>query len=175
MMKRKTAVIFGIIIAAQLCLTPYAGVKVQAAELEEGQMFEDSSEDSETFGDVSIPDTQSAEKTEENEFGDDDGFSDGDVETFSAEDADQSCENMQELVLNVQDGEDITVKLNTLLAQARDKATEPIAKIFVAWPSPFVFSAYLSSAVIATLKGPAWSLSFFSKSCVSSLSLILRA
>lgn len=92
MMKRKTAVIFGIIIAAQLCLTPYAGVKVQAAELEEGQMFEDSSEDSsedsETFGDVSIPDTQSAEKTEENEFGDDDGFSDGDVETFSAEDAD---------------------------------------------------------------------------------------
>jgi len=36
MMKRKTAVIFGIIIAAQLCLTPYAGVKVQAAELEEG-------------------------------------------------------------------------------------------------------------------------------------------
>ena len=69
MMKRKTAVIFGIIIAAQLCLTPYAGVKVQAAELEEGQMFEDSSEDSETFGDVSIPDTQSAEKTEENEFG----------------------------------------------------------------------------------------------------------
>lgn len=38
MMKRKTAVIFGIIIAAQLCLTPYAGVKVQAAELEEGQM-----------------------------------------------------------------------------------------------------------------------------------------
>lgn len=124
MMKRKTAVIFGIIIAAQLCLTPYAGVKVQAAELEEGQMFEDSSEDSETFGDVSIPDTQSAEKTEENEFGDDDGFSDGDVETFSAEDADQSCENMQELVLNVQDGEDITVKLNTLLAQARDKATD---------------------------------------------------
>ena len=74
MMKRKTAVIFGIIIAAQLCLTPYAGVKVQAAELEEGQMFEDSSEDSETFGDVSIPDAQSAEKTEENEFGDDDGF-----------------------------------------------------------------------------------------------------
>ena len=124
MMKRKTAVIFGIIIAAQLCLTPYAGVKVQAAELEEGQMFEDSSEDSETFGDVSIPDTQSAEKTEENEFGDDDGFSDGDVETFSAEDADQSCENMQELVLNVQDGEDITVKLNTLLAQARDRATD---------------------------------------------------
>ena len=59
MMKRKTVVIFGIIIAAQLCLTPYAGVKVQAAELEEGQMFEDSSEDSETFGDVSIPDTQS--------------------------------------------------------------------------------------------------------------------
>ena len=49
MMKRKTAVIFGIIIAAQLCLTPYAGVKVQAAELEEGQMFEDSSEDSETL------------------------------------------------------------------------------------------------------------------------------
>ena len=95
MMKRKTAVIFGIIIAAQLCLTPYAGVKVQAAELEEGQMFEDSSEDSETFGDVSIPDTQSAEKTEENEFGDDDGFSDGDVETFSAEDADQFRENMQ--------------------------------------------------------------------------------
>lgn len=124
MMKRKTAVTFGIIIAAQLCLTPYAGVKVQATELEEGQMFEDSSEDSETFGDVSIPDTQSAEKTEENEFGDDDGFSDGDVETFSAEDADQSCENMQELVLNVQDGEDITVKLNTLLAQARDKATD---------------------------------------------------
>ena len=124
MMKRKTAVIFGIIIAAQLCLTPYAGVKVQAAELEEGQMFEDSSEDSETFGDVSIPDTQSAEKTEENEFGDDDGFSDGDVETFSAEDADQFRENMQELVLNVQDGEDITVKLNTLLAQARDKATD---------------------------------------------------
>jgi len=124
MMKRKTAVIFGIIIAAQLCLTPYAGVKVQATEPEEGQMFEDSSEDSETFGDASIPDTQSAEKTEENEFGDDDGFSDGDVETFSAEDADQSCENMQELVLNVQDGEDITVKLNTLLAQARDKATD---------------------------------------------------
>ena len=124
MMKRKTAVIFGIIIAAQLCLTPYAGVKVQAAELEEGQMFEDSSEDTETFEDASIPDTQSAEKTEENEFGDDDGFSDGDVETFSAEDADQSCENMQELVLNVQDGEDITVKLNTLLAQARDRATD---------------------------------------------------
>ena len=120
MMKRKTAVTFGIIIAAQLCLTPYAGVKVQATELQEGQMFEDSSEDSETFGDASIPDTQSAEKTEENEFGDDDGFSDGDVETFSAEDADQSCENMQELVLNVQDGEDITVKLNTLLAQASE-------------------------------------------------------
>ena len=54
MMKRKTAVIFGIIIAAQLCLTPYAGVKVQAAELEEGQMFEDSSEDTETFEDASI-------------------------------------------------------------------------------------------------------------------------
>ena len=32
-------------------------------------MFEDSSEDSEIFGDVSIPDTQSAEKTEENELG----------------------------------------------------------------------------------------------------------
>ena len=79
MMKRKTAVIFGIIIAAQLCLTPYAGVKVQAAELEEGQMFEDSSEDTETFEDASIPDTQSAEKPEENEFGDDDGFSDGPV------------------------------------------------------------------------------------------------
>ena len=110
MMKRKTAVIFGIIIAAQLCLTPYAGVKVQAAELEEGQMFEDSSEDSETFGDVSIPAAQSAEKTEENEFGDDDGFSDGDVETFSAEDVDQFRVNMQELVLNVQEGEDITVK-----------------------------------------------------------------
>ena len=31
---------------------------------------------------------------------------------------------LQELVLNVQDGEDITVKLNTLLAQARDKATD---------------------------------------------------
>ena len=31
---------------------------------------------------------------------------------------------MQELVLNVQDGEDITVKLNTLLAQARDRATD---------------------------------------------------
>lgn len=124
MMKRKTAVIFGIIIAAQLCLTPYAGAKVQAAELEEGQMFEDSSEDTETFEDASIPDTQSAEKPEENEFGDDDGFSDGDVETFSSEDADQSCENMQELVLNVQDGEDITVKLNTLLAQARDRATD---------------------------------------------------
>lgn len=124
MMKRKTAAIFGIIIAAQLCLTPYAGAKVQAAEPEEGQMFEDSSEDSETFGDASIPDTQSAEKPEENEFVDDDGFSDGDVETFSAEDADQSCENMQELVLNVQDGEDITVKLNTLLAQARDSATD---------------------------------------------------
>ena len=121
MMKRNTAAIFGIIIAAQLCLTPYAGTKVQAAELEEGQMFEDSSEDTETFEDASIPDTQSAEKPEENEFGDDDGFSDGDVETFSAEDADQSCENMQELVLNVQDGEDITVKLNTLLAQARDR------------------------------------------------------
>ena len=87
-------------------------------------MFEDSSEDTETFEDASIPDTQSAEKPEENEFGDDDGFSDGDVETFSAEDADQSCENMQELVLNVQDGEDITVKLNTLLAQARDRATD---------------------------------------------------
>ena len=122
--ERNTAAIFGIIIAAQLCLTPYAGAKVQAAELEEGQMFEDSSEDTETFEDASIPDTQSAEKPEENEFGDDDGFSDGDVETFSAEDADQSCENMQELVLNVQDGEDITVKLNTLLAQARDKATD---------------------------------------------------
>lgn len=27
-------------------------------------------------------------------------------------------------MLNVQDGEDITVKLNTLLAQARDKATD---------------------------------------------------
>ena len=62
MMKRKTAVIFGIIIAAQLCLTPYAGVKVQAAELEEGQMFEDSSEDSETFGDVSIPDSSRQRK-----------------------------------------------------------------------------------------------------------------
>ena len=69
MMKRKTAVIFGIIIAAQLCLTPYAGAKVQAAELEEGQMFEDSSEDTETFEDASIPDTQSAEKPEENELG----------------------------------------------------------------------------------------------------------
>ena len=45
MMKRNTAAIFGIIIAAQLCLTPYAGAKVQAAELEEGQMFEDSSEE----------------------------------------------------------------------------------------------------------------------------------
>ena len=69
MMKRNTAAIFGIIIAAQLCLTPYAGAKVQAAELEEGQMFEDSSEDTETFEDASIPDTQSAEKPEENEFG----------------------------------------------------------------------------------------------------------
>ena len=56
MMKRNTAAIFGIIIAAQLCLTPYAGTKVQAAELEEGQMFEDSSEDTETFEDASIPD-----------------------------------------------------------------------------------------------------------------------
>mgnify|MGYP000084397847 CR=1 FL=1 len=46
------------------------------------------------------------------------------LKLFSAEDADQSCENMQELVLNVQDGEDITVKLNTLLAQARDRATD---------------------------------------------------
>ena len=145
MMKRKTAVIFGIIIAAQLCLTPYAGVKVQAAELEEGQMFEDSSEDSETFGDVSIPDTQSAEKTEENEFGDDDGFSDGDVETFSAEDADQFRENMQELVLNVQDGEDITVKLNTLLAQARDRATDEKPCKVIIPPGNFAYvQQYLS-------------------------------
>ena len=105
MMKRKTAVIFGIIIAAQLCLTPYAGVKVQAAELEEGQMFEDSSEDSETFGDVSIPDTQSAEKTEENEFGDDDGFSDGDVETFSAEDADQELIIVLNMSMNIHQSE----------------------------------------------------------------------
>ncbi len=66
-------------------------------------MFEDSSEDSETFGDVSIPDTQSAEKTEENEFGDDDSFGDGDVETFSAEDADKFSRKYAELLLNVQD------------------------------------------------------------------------
>ena len=42
------------------------------------------------------------------------------------------------------------------------------AKILVACPSPLVFSACLSRAVIATLKGPAGSPSFFSKSVPSS-------
>ena len=124
MMKRKAAGMFAIIMAAQLCLTPCAGVKVQAAQSEEGQMFGDSPEYAETFEEASVPDVQSAENPEENEFGDDNVFSDEDVEIFSAEDTDELPETMQELVLNVQDGEDITVKLNTLLAQARDKATD---------------------------------------------------
>ncbi|MFR8352995.1 MAG: hypothetical protein ACLVB1_10410 [Blautia obeum] len=85
-----------IIIAAQLCLTPYAGVKVQAAELEEDRCLK-IHQKIQRLLEMSIPDTQSAEKTEENEFGDDDGFSDGDVETFSAEDADQFRENMRNL------------------------------------------------------------------------------
>ena len=128
MMNRKTAGIFSIIMAVQLCLAPGAGVSVHAAELEEGQLFEDSSEGVESFEDDSASDVQSAENPAGNgsaeEFSDDEGFGDGDVETFSAEDTDQSQQNMQELVLNVQDGEDLTVKLNTLLAQARDKATD---------------------------------------------------
>lgn len=127
MMNRTAAGIFGIIMAAQLCLTPYAGVNVQAAQQEEEQLFEDASESDGSFEDVSDADVQSAENPA-NEFTENesevDGFDDGNTESFSAGDDDQTQKEMQELVLNVQDGEDITVKLNTLLAQARDRATD---------------------------------------------------
>ena len=43
MMNRKAAGIFSIIMAVQLCLIPYAGTDVQAAQSEE-QLFDDSSE-----------------------------------------------------------------------------------------------------------------------------------
>ena len=125
MRNRKAAGIFSIIMAAQLCLTPYTGTDVQAAQMEE-QLFGDSSESVENFEDNS--DVQSAENPAESEagkeFGDDEGFGDGEAETFSDETSDQPQETMQELVLNVQDGEDLTEKLNTLLAEARDKATD---------------------------------------------------
>ena len=49
MMNRTAAGIFGIIMAAQLCLTPYAGVNVQAAQQEEEQLFEDASESDGSF------------------------------------------------------------------------------------------------------------------------------
>lgn len=127
MMNRTAAGIFGIIMAAQLCLTPYAGVNVLAAQQEEEQLFEDASESDGSFEDVSDADVQSAENPA-NEFTENesevDGFDDGNTESFSAGDDDQTQKEMQELVLNVQDGEDITVKLNTLLAQARDRATD---------------------------------------------------
>ena len=127
MMNRTAVGIFGIIMAAQLCLTPYVGVNVQAAQQEEEQLFEDSSESDGSFEDVSDADVQSAENPA-NEFTENesevDGFDDGNTESFSAGDDDQTQKEMQELVLNVQDGEDITVKLNTLLAQARDRATD---------------------------------------------------
>ena len=61
MMNRTAAGIFGIIMAAQLCLTPYAGVNVQAAQQEEEQLFEDASESDGSFEDVSDADVQSAE------------------------------------------------------------------------------------------------------------------
>lgn len=125
MRNRKAAGIFGIIMAAQLCLTPYTGTDIQAAQMEE-QLFEDSPENVENFEDNS--DVRSAENPAESEagkeFGDDEGFCDGEVVAFSDETSDQSQETMQELVLNVQDGEDLTEKLNTLLAEARDKATD---------------------------------------------------
>ena len=60
MMNRTAAGIFGIIMAAQLCLTPYAGVNVQAAQQEEEQLFEDASESDGSFEDVSDADVQSA-------------------------------------------------------------------------------------------------------------------
>ena len=112
MMNRTAAGIFGIIMAAQLCLTPYAGVNVQAAQQEEEQLFEDASESDGSFEDVSDADVQLAENPA-NEFTENesevDGFDDGNTESFSAGDDDQTQKEMQELVLNVQDGEDITV------------------------------------------------------------------
>ena len=127
MMNRKAAGIFSIVMAVQLCLIPYAGTDVQAAQSEE-QLFDDSSEGVAAFGDDSAPDVQSAENLAENEsaeeFGDDEGFGDGEVETFSDENPDQSEKNMQELVLNVQDGEDLTEKLNALLTEASEKASD---------------------------------------------------
>ena len=127
MMNKKAAGIFSIIMAVQLCLIPYAGTDVQAAQSEE-QLFDDSSEGVAAFGDDSAPDVQSAENPAENEsaeeFGDDEGFGDGEVETFSDENPDQSEKNMQELVLNVQDGEDLTEKLNALLTEASEKASD---------------------------------------------------
>ena len=127
MRNRRAAGIFSVIMAAQLCLTPYTGMNVQAAQPEE-QLFNDSSEGVMAFEDDSDQDVQSAENPAGDEyaeeFNDNEGFGDGEVETFSDEASDQSEENMQELVLNVQDGEDLTEKLNTLLAEARDKATD---------------------------------------------------
>lgn len=127
MRNRRAAGIFSIIMAAQLCLTPYIGMNVQAAQPEE-QLFNDSSESAMAFEDDSDQDVQSAENPAGNasaeEFNDDEGFGDGEVETFSDEDPEQSEENMQELVLNVQDGEDLTEGLNALLAEARDKASD---------------------------------------------------
>ena len=127
MRNRKAAGIFSIIMAAQLCLTPYTGTDIQAAQTEE-QIFEDSSEEAGAFEDDSDLGVQSAENPAGNEveeqFNDDEGFGDGEVETFSDESPDQSEETMQELVLNVQDGEDLTEKLNTLLGEAREKASD---------------------------------------------------
>ena len=87
MMNRTAAGIFGIIMAAQLCLTPYAGVNVQAAQQEEEQLFEDASESDGSFEDVSDADVQLAENPA-NEFTENesevDDFDDGNTESFSA-------------------------------------------------------------------------------------------
>ncbi len=126
-MNRKTGRIFGIIMALQFCLTPYTGTYTWAAQADE-QLTESPSDNIMEFGDGLESDVAPAENSAENGFteGSDDGedFGDGETEIFSDNASEQSAADMQELVLAVQDGEDLTEKLNILLTQARDMATD---------------------------------------------------
>lgn len=125
MLNKRTAKILSIIVAAQLCYIPCAVTGVQAADWDQqNQVFEDSSESDALFGDDSISDVPSTEDPATNQFSGEDIFEDDEEEGFSAGEDDRQQENMQELVLNAQDGEDITEKLNALLVEARDKASD---------------------------------------------------
>ena len=125
MFNKRTAKILSIIIVAQFCCMSCAVTGVQAASWEQqDQIFEDSSEGNASFEDDSISGELSTEDPAADEFSGEDIFKDSGEDAFSAGEDDWQQENTQELVLNAQDGEDITEKLNALLIEARDKASD---------------------------------------------------